>query len=65
MSLRNDKDFLDIRDKYLPELIMCDPAESEALWDEFAEEITPSATVFGEFMWEAVQAEAAKALENE
>ena len=37
----------------------------DALWDEFVEEITPSATVFGEFMWDAVKAEAAKVLENE
>ena len=59
------QDFLDIQDKYLPELIMCDPEEFDALWDEFVEEITPSATVFGEFMWEAVQKEAAKVLENE
>ena len=40
-------------------------AEFDALWDEFVEEITPSATVFGEFMWDAVKAEAAKVLENE
>ena len=59
------QDFLDIQDKYLPELIMCEPEEFDALWDEFVEEITPSATVFGEYMWEAVQAEAAKVLENE
>ena len=59
------QDFLDIQDKYLPELIMCEPDEFDALWDEFVEEITPSATVFGEYMWEAVQAEAAKVLENE
>ena len=59
------QDFLDIQDKYLPELIMCDPAEFDALWDEFVEEITPSATIFGEFMWKAVQAEAAKVLDNE
>ena len=59
------QDFLDIQDKYLPELIMCEPDEFDALWDEFVEEITPSATVFGEFMWDAVKAEAAKVLENE
>ncbi len=59
------QDFLDIQDKYLPELIMCEPDEFDALWDEFVEEITPSATVFGEYMWEAVQAEAAKVLDNE
>ena len=59
------QDFLDIQDKYLPELIMCEPDEFDALWDEFVEEITPSATVFGEYMWDAVKAEAAKVLENE
>ena len=56
------QDFLDIQDKMLPELIMCDPADFDALWDSFVEQITPSATEFGEFMWEAVQAEAAKVL---
>ena len=59
------QDFLDIQDKYLPELIMTDPENFDALWDEFVEEITPSATVFGDFMQEAVLAEAAKVLENE
>ena len=56
------QDFLDIQDKMLPELIMCDPADFDALWDSFVEQITPSATVFGEYMWGAVQAEAAKVL---
>ena len=59
------QDFLDIQDKYLPELIMCEPDEFDAKWDEFVEEITPSATVFQEFMQEQVLAEAAKVLENE
>ncbi len=59
------QDFLDIQDKYLPELIMCEPDEFDAKWDEFVEEITPSATVFGEFMQEQVLAEAAKVLNNE
>jgi hypothetical protein len=49
----------------LPELIMCEPDEFDALWDEFVEEITPSATVFGEYMWEQVQKEAAKVLDNQ
>ena len=44
---------------------MCEPDGFDALWDEFVEEITPSATVFSEFMQEAVLAEAAKVLENE
>ncbi len=59
------QDFLDIQDKYLPELIMTDPDNFDALWDEFVEEITPSATVFQEFMQEAVLAEAHKVLDNE
>ena len=59
------QDFLDIQDKYLPELIMCEPDEFDAKWDEFVEEITPSATVFQEFMQEQVLAEAAKVLDNE
>ena len=56
------QDFLDIQDKTLPELIMCDPAEFDARWDAFVEAITPSATEFGEYMWGAVKAEAAKVL---
>ena len=59
------QDFLDIQDKYLPELIMTDPDNFDALWDEFVEEITPSATVFQEFMQEQVLAEAHKVLDNE
>ena len=59
------QDFLDIQDKRLPELIMCDDAEFDGLWDAFVEEITPSATEFGEYMWEAVKAEAAKVLDKE
>ena len=56
------QDFLNIQDKRLPELIMCDESEFDALWDAFVAEITPSATAFGEFMQEAVLAEAAKVL---
>ena len=59
------QDFLDIQDKMLPELIMCDEAEFDALWDEFVEEITPSATVFQEFMQERVLEEAHKVLDNQ
>ena len=59
------QDFLDIQDKYLPELIMTDPDNFDALWDEFVEEITPSATIFQEFMQEQVVAEAHKVLDNE
>ncbi len=58
------QDFLNIQDKRLPELIMCDPAEFDAKWDAFVEEITPSATAFGEYMQEAVRAEAAKVLDK-
>ena len=56
------QDFLDIQDRCLPELIMCDPAEFDAKWDAFVEEITPSATAFGDYMQEAVLAEVAKVL---
>ena len=59
------QDFLDIQDKYLPELIMCAPEEFDGLWDEFVEEITPSATAFSEFMQEAILEEAHKVLDNE
>ena len=56
------QDFLNIQDKRLPELIMCDEADFDALWDAFVAEITPSATAFGDYMQEAVLAEAAKVL---
>jgi len=55
-------DFLNIQDKRLPELIMCDPAEFDAKWDAFVEEITPSATAFGNYMQKAVLEEVAKVL---
>ena len=55
-------DFLNIQDKRLPELIMCDPAEFDGLWDAFVEEITPSATAFGDYMQQAVLAEVQKVL---
>ena len=54
------QDFLNIQDKRLPELIMCDPAEFDAAWDAFVAEITPSATAFGNYMQLAVLKEAAK-----
>ena len=54
------QDFLNIQDKRLPELIMCDPAEFDAKWDAYVAEITPSATAFGEYMQMAVLKEAAK-----
>ena len=55
-------EFLQIQDKRLPELIMCDPADFDAKWDAFVEEITPSATAFGDFMQQAVLEEVAKVL---
>ena len=55
-------DFLNIQDQRLPELIMCDPAEFDAKWDAFVEEITPSATAFGNYMQQAVLEEVAKVL---
>ncbi len=56
------QDFLNIQDKRLPELIMCEPDQFDALWDAFVEEITPSATAFGDYMQQAILAEAAKVL---
>ena len=43
---------------------MCDPEEFDAKWDAFVEEITPSATAFGDYMQEAVLAEVAKVLDK-
>ena len=42
--------FLQIQDQQLPAMIMADPAEFDALWDAFVEEIAPSAKAFGDFM---------------
>ena len=56
--------FLQIQDEQLPAMIMADPADFDALWDKFVEDITPSATAFGNFMQEAVYAEAHKVLDN-
>ncbi|MBR2824070.1 MAG: extracellular solute-binding protein [Clostridia bacterium] len=52
-------DFLNIQDRWLPTIITCDPAELDANWDAFVAEITPSATVYSEFM----QAEVLKLVE--
>ena len=57
-------DFCAIQDKDLPEIIMCDPAEFDAKWDAFVEEINPSATAFEEYMQEHVVIEAHKVLDN-
>ena len=58
------QDFCDIQDRMLPEVIMCDPAEFDAKWDAFVEEITPSAKVFQDYMQEHVVIEAHKVLDN-
>ena len=47
-------DFCNIQDQRLPECIMCDPAEFDAKWDAFVEEVKPSATIFENFMQQAV-----------
>ena len=57
-------DFCAIQDKDLPEIIMCDPAEFDAKWDAFVEEIKPSAKVFEDYMQEHVVIEAHKVLDN-
>ena len=57
-------DFCAIQDKDLPELIMCDPAEFDAKWDAFVEEIGPSAKAFEDYMQEHVVIEAHKVLDN-
>jgi putative aldouronate transport system substrate-binding protein len=57
-------DFCAIQDKRLPEIIMCDPAELDAKWDAFVEEIKPSAKVFEDYMQEHVVIEAHKVLDN-
>ncbi len=48
------EDFNHIQDKRLPELIMADPAEFDAMWDAFVEEINPSCEVYTNFMQEEV-----------
>ena len=53
-------DYLNIQDRWLPTIIQCDPAEIDANWDAFVAEITPSATVYTEFM----QAEVLKLVEQ-
>ena len=56
--------FLKVQDRVLPELIQCDPAEYDAKWDAFVEEIKPYADEFGAFMQDAVVKEAHKVLDN-
>ena len=48
------EDFNAIQDKRLPELIMADPAEFDAMWDAFVEEINPSCEVYSNYMQEEV-----------
>lgn len=47
-------DFEQIEDQRLPEIIMCDPAELDSLWDDFVDEISHSASVYSEFMQEEI-----------
>ena len=47
-------DFEQIEDQRLPEIIMCDPAELDVLWDDFTDEISHSAAVYSEFMQEEI-----------
>ena len=56
--------FLQVQDQRLPELIMCDPAEFDAKWDAFVEEIAPSAKAFGDYMQLAVLREVVKVLDK-
>ena len=56
--------FLQVQDQRLPELIMCDPAEFDAKWDAFVEEIGPSAKAFGDYMQLAVLREVVKVLDK-
>ena len=54
------QDFLNIQDQMLPEIITCDPSELDAKWDAFVAAITPSATIYTDFM----QAEVLKLVEQ-
>ncbi len=56
--------FLKVQDVRLPELIMCSPAEFDAKWDAFVEEIKPYADEFAAYMQDAVVVEAHKVLDN-
>ncbi len=47
-------DFLNIQDTELPAVIMADPAEFDAKWDKFVEDINPSCEVYSNFMHEEV-----------
>ena len=56
--------FLNVQDERLPQMIMGDPAEFDAAWDAFVEEIKPYADAFGAYMQEQVVIEAHKVLDN-
>ena len=45
------QEFLQIQDRCLPEIIMCEPDEFDAEWDAFTEEIAPYAATYAEFMY--------------
>jgi putative aldouronate transport system substrate-binding protein len=47
--------FLQIQDQRLPEMIMADASEFDALWDAFVAEIGPSAQAFGEIARQLVR----------
>lgn len=47
-------DFKTIQDQRLPDIIMCDPAELDAKWDDFVREINPCCEVYSEFMQKEV-----------
>ncbi len=57
--------FLKVQDVRLPEMIMADPAEFDAKWDAFVEEIKPYADEFAAFMQTRVVEEAHKVLDNQ
>ncbi|MBR4710954.1 MAG: hypothetical protein IKP10_02905, partial [Clostridia bacterium] len=56
--------FLKVQDEQLPQLIMCEPDEFDAKWDEFVNTIKPYADEFAAFMQQAVVTEAHKVLDN-
>ena len=47
-------DFEQIEDERLPEIIMCDPADLDAEWDDFVEEIGHSAGVYTDYMQQEI-----------
>ena len=57
--------FLNVQDERLPQMIMGDPAEFDAAWDAFVEEIKPYADAFGAYMQEHVVVEAHKVRDDQ